>query len=108
MYLHVAQLMPLPLTVSCFSKSRLVLLFWYRLTGIVPEKGRETVYFIIYFFIHNVVGYFLRVNMCACHVYSIINLLTYLFPPVKLSYFLMCSYNVCRKQIESPVLRLKL
>jgi len=30
--LHMAQLMPLPLTVSCFSKSRLVLPFWYRLT----------------------------------------------------------------------------
>jgi len=37
--LHVAQLMPLPLTVSCFIKSRLVLLFWYRLTRVVPEKG---------------------------------------------------------------------
>ena len=30
--LHMGQLMPLPLTVSCFSKSRLVLPFWYRLT----------------------------------------------------------------------------
>jgi len=37
--LHMAQLMPLPLTVSCFSKSRLVLPFWYRLTRVVPEKG---------------------------------------------------------------------
>jgi len=26
--LHMAQLMPLPLTISCFSKSRLVLPFW--------------------------------------------------------------------------------
>jgi len=33
--LHIAQLMPLPLTV----KSRLVLPFWYRLTRVVPEKG---------------------------------------------------------------------
>jgi len=32
--LHMAQLMPLPLTVS-----RLVLPFWYRLTRVVPEKG---------------------------------------------------------------------
>ena len=31
------QLMPLPLTVSCSSKSRLVLLFWYRLTWLVPD-----------------------------------------------------------------------
>ena len=32
---HMTQLMPLPLTVSCFSKSRLVLHFWYRLTWVV-------------------------------------------------------------------------
>jgi len=31
--------MPLPLTVSCFSKNRLVLPFRYRLTRVVPEKG---------------------------------------------------------------------
>jgi len=37
--LHMAQLMPLPLTGSCFSKSRLVLPFWYRLTRVVLEKG---------------------------------------------------------------------
>ena len=37
--LHMAQLTPLPLTISCFSKSRLVLPFWYRLTQVVPEKG---------------------------------------------------------------------
>jgi len=36
--LHMAQLMPLPLTVSCFSKIRLVLPSWYRLTRVVPEK----------------------------------------------------------------------
>ena len=33
--LHSAQLMPLPLTVSCF---RLVLPFWYRLTRVVQDK----------------------------------------------------------------------
>ena len=39
--LHMAQLMPLPLTVSCIAsvKSRLVLPFWYRLTWVVQEKG---------------------------------------------------------------------
>ena len=37
--LHMSQLMPLPLTVSSV-KSRLVLPFWYRLTWVVPEKGR--------------------------------------------------------------------
>jgi len=37
--LHIAQLMPLPLTISCCSKSRLILPFWYRLTRVVPDKG---------------------------------------------------------------------
>jgi len=37
--LHTAQLMPLPLTVTCFSKILTVLPFWYRLTWVVPEKG---------------------------------------------------------------------
>jgi len=37
--LHMAQLMLLPLTISCFIKSRLVLPFWYRLTWVDLEKG---------------------------------------------------------------------
>jgi len=37
--LHMAQLMPLPLTVSCFSKIQIGLPFWYQLTRVVPEKG---------------------------------------------------------------------
>ena len=37
--LHMAQLMPLPLTVSCSVKSRLVLPFWYWLTRVVLDKG---------------------------------------------------------------------
>jgi len=40
--LHKAQLIPLPLTVSCSSKSRLILPFWYRLTWVVPDKGPLT------------------------------------------------------------------
>ena len=39
--LHMAHLMPLPLTISCSGKSRLVLPFWYRLTWIVPDKIQE-------------------------------------------------------------------
>jgi len=35
--LHMAQLMPLPLTVSSFSKIQ-ILPFWYWLTRVVPEK----------------------------------------------------------------------
>jgi len=31
--LHMAKLMPLPLTISCSSKSRLVLPFWLYLSG---------------------------------------------------------------------------
>ena len=37
--LHMVQLMPLPLTVSCFSKMQIGLPFWYRLTWVVPDKG---------------------------------------------------------------------
>ena len=36
--LHMAQLMPLSLTISCSSKSRLVLPFWCRLNWVVPDK----------------------------------------------------------------------
>ena len=36
--LHMAQLMPLPLTVSCFSKIQIGFTFLYRLTWVVPEK----------------------------------------------------------------------
>ena len=37
--LHMAQLMQLPLTVSCFSKIQIGFTFLYRLTRVVPEKG---------------------------------------------------------------------
>ena len=37
--LHMAQRMPLPLTVSCFSKIQIGFPFWYRLTWVVLEKG---------------------------------------------------------------------
>jgi len=37
--LHMVQLMPLPLTLSCFSKIPMVLPFWYRFTRVVPDKG---------------------------------------------------------------------
>jgi len=37
--LHMAQLMPLPLTVCCFSKIQIGLPFWNRPTWVVPEKG---------------------------------------------------------------------
>jgi len=37
--LHMAKLMPLPLTVSCFSIIQIGLPFWYWLTRVVPDKG---------------------------------------------------------------------
>jgi len=37
--LHMAQQMPLPLTVSCFSKIQIGLSFWYQLTRLVLDKG---------------------------------------------------------------------
>ena len=37
--LHMAQLLPLPLTISCSSKSTLVLPFWFHLC----EKGWELI-----------------------------------------------------------------
>jgi len=37
--LHMAQLMPLPLTVSCFSTSQIGFTFRYQLTWVVPDKG---------------------------------------------------------------------
>jgi len=40
--LHMVQQMPLPLTVYCSSKSRLVLTFWYLLTRVVPDKIQKS------------------------------------------------------------------
>ena len=55
--MHIAQQMPLPLTISCSSKSRLVLTFlvlpfWYLLTRVVPDKfqkSRKTVVCLLQF-----------------------------------------------------------
>jgi len=38
--LHMAQQMLLPLTISCSSKSRLVLPFWCKLTQVVSDKAK--------------------------------------------------------------------
>jgi len=37
--LHIAQLMRVPLTVSCFSKIQIGFTFWYRLTWVVLDRG---------------------------------------------------------------------
>ena len=44
--LHMTQLMPIPLTISCSSKSRLVLPFWYRSSQASP-CGRKTVVVVV-------------------------------------------------------------
>jgi len=51
--LHMAQLMPLLLTLSCFSKIQIGLPFWYRLTRVVSETGCVCVWFTIYFQVNN-------------------------------------------------------
>jgi len=40
--LHMAQLMPQPLAISCSRKSRLALPFWCQLTWVVPDKIQES------------------------------------------------------------------
>jgi len=50
--LHKAQLISLPLTVSCSSKAILVLPSWCRLTWVVPDKiqeGHKTVVYVCAF-----------------------------------------------------------
>jgi len=41
--LHMAQLMPLPLTVSFSSKSRLVLPFWCQLIRVIQPESKRAV-----------------------------------------------------------------
>jgi len=38
-YLHMAQMMPLPLTVSCFSKNQIGCTFVVPAHPVVPDKG---------------------------------------------------------------------
>ena len=50
--LHTAQLMPLPLTVSCFSKIQIGLPFWYRLTRVVGQKAVKRVSICVLFYLN--------------------------------------------------------
>ena len=79
--MHMAQLMPLPLTVSCFSKTQMVLPYWYRLTRLVPDKGPLSgcVHVCIYF-----------VDLFSCIAVSLFNKLTYLLT------------NAIRKEFRRP------
>ena len=53
--LHMAQLMPLPSLSLASVKSRLVLLLWYRLTRVVPDKGPLNVFVCVCYPAENVV-----------------------------------------------------
>jgi len=80
--LHIAQLMPLLLTDTCFSKIQIGLPFWYRLTRVVPEKG--------------------PLNRCVCVcvvvVVAVVGCISALVPDVAYCYrcSVVCvSVNVC-------------
>ena len=51
--LHTDQLMPLPLTVSCFSKIQIGLPFWYRLTRVVPEMSFQSGVYVCVVFVNS-------------------------------------------------------
>jgi len=52
----MAQLMPLPLTVSCFSKIQIGFNFWYRLTWLVLYKGPLNVFVVVFLHTHTFNG----------------------------------------------------
>ena len=67
--MHIAQQMPLPLTISCSSKSRLVLPllvlpFWYLLTWVAPDKFQKSSKTIVC----------VRVCVCVCNVWKVMML----------------------------------
>ena len=58
--LHTAQLMPLPLTASCFSKILMVLPFWYWLTQVVPDKEPLNVCVCVFVYCSNLFAFILH------------------------------------------------
>jgi len=60
--LRKSQLMPLPLTVSCFRKIQIGLPFWYRLTRVVLDKGLLNVCVCVYVCVRACV----RACVCVC------------------------------------------
>ena len=69
--LHMAQLMPLLLTVSCFSKIQIGLPFWYRLTLVVPEKGPLNVCVCVHACVYAVK--IIRISVDVCRKYSMLS-----------------------------------
>jgi len=76
--LHMALLMPMLLTISFSSKSRLVLLLWCRLTWVVPDKiqeGCKTVVYVYCFarFLHDCKA---SLTECSCVIQRSVQLHT--------------------------------
>jgi len=92
----MTQLMPLPLTISYSSKSRLVLPFWYRLTRVVPDKGPLNrcccccfLHYFLFLFVSTRLGQLVNQLLHVCKItvsYRTVNVITVVF--VKL-----CSYQ---------------
>jgi len=78
--LHMAQQLPLPITISCSSKSRLVLPSWCRLIRVLLDKiqdGRKTVVCVcvcVHACVHACMHVCVRAYMCACVRASLIPL----------------------------------
>jgi len=69
--LHMAQLMPLPLTVSCFSKIQIWLPFWYRLTpGSLGQRAVKRVCVCVCVRVCACVRACVRVCVCVCFAVS--------------------------------------
>jgi len=97
--LHIAQQMPLPLTISCSSKSRLVLPFWYLLTRVVPDifqkSSKMVVCFIIFSGEHNIIIVLLEklVTKKYYMIQHFVNVFTYLLPSTHGSCYI-CKFSM--------------
>ena len=88
--LHMAQLMALPLTVSCFSKIQIGLPFWYRLTWVVPDKGPLNGCVCVCVCVDDLV------NCSACKGYPVCQ--EFRLP-------LCCDIDIVRRQKEHPAIK---
>jgi len=92
--LHIAHQMPLPLTISCSSKSRLVLPFlvlpfWYLLTRAIEDKFQKSSKTIV--------------CVCVCHVSNVLNVFTARRSASAVLAVVVCLY-VCPSVCHTPVL----
>jgi len=73
--LHTARMMPLPFTVSCFSKIQIGLPFWYRLTRVFLDKGP------------------LNGCVCVCGINTIVHLYTAVRLTSVVTDYFFCAVN---------------